>query len=81
MEACEFVRLFVKKSIVSAQPKQHGNSGYGCLKVVRVLVYARFKGFENDTRVVEHLRTHSTAARTLWVATQKVIKDFLVLSS
>jgi len=65
MEACEVVRLFVNKAIVSAEPKRPGNPGYGRLKALRVLVYARLKGLENDTRVVAHLKKHSTAARTL----------------
>jgi len=65
MEACEVIRLFVKKAIVSAEPKRRGNPGYGRLRALRVLVYARLKGLENDTRVVEHLKKHSTATRTL----------------
>jgi hypothetical protein len=65
MEACEVVRLFVNKAIVSAEPKRRGNPRYGRLKALRVLVYARLKGLENDTRVVEHLKKHSTVARTL----------------
>jgi transposase len=65
MEACEVVRLFVNKTMVSAEPKRRGNPGYGRLRAVRVLVYARLKGFENDTRVVEHLRRHTWTARRL----------------
>ena len=65
MEACEVVRLFVNKAIVSAQPKRRGNPGYGPLRALRVLVYARLKGLKNDTRVIEHLKKHSDAARTL----------------
>jgi len=65
MEACEVVRLFVNKAIVCTEPKRRGNPGYGPLRALRILVYARLKGFENDTRVVEHLKKHSTAARTL----------------
>lgn len=65
MEACEVVRLFVNKAIVSAQPKRRGNPGYGRLRALRVLVYARLKGLENDTRIVEHLKKHSDATRTL----------------
>jgi transposase len=59
MEACEVVRLFVNKAIVSAEPKRRGNPGYGRLRAIRVLVYARLKGLENDTRVVEHLKKHT----------------------
>lgn len=65
MEACEVVRLFVNKTIVSPEPKRRGNPGYGRLKAVRVLVYARLKGLENDTRVVEHLQKHIDACKTL----------------
>jgi hypothetical protein len=65
MEACEVVRLFVNKAIVSAEPKRRGNPGYGRLRSLRVLVYARLKGLENDTRVIEHLKKHSDAVRTL----------------
>jgi transposase len=65
MEACDVVRLFVNKAIVSAEPKRRGNPGYGRLRALRILVYARLKGLENDTRIIEHLKKHSTAARTL----------------
>ena len=65
MEACEVVRLFVNKAIVSAEPKRRGNPGYGRLRALRVLVYARLKGLENDTRVVEHLKKHTDATNTL----------------
>lgn len=65
MEACEVVRLFVNKAIVSTESKRRGNPGYGRLRALRVLVYARLKGLDNDTRVVEHLKKHSDAARTL----------------
>jgi transposase len=64
MEACEVVRLFVNKAIVSVEPKRRGNPGYGRLRALRVLVYARLKGLENDTRVVEHLKKHMQTART-----------------
>jgi transposase len=65
MEACEVVRLFVNKAIVSAEPKRRGNPGYGRLRALRALVYARLKGLENDTRIVEHLKKRSDVARTL----------------
>ena len=52
MEACEVVRLLVNKAIVPAEPKRRGNPGYGRVKALRILVYARLKGLENDTRVV-----------------------------
>jgi hypothetical protein len=65
MEACEVVRLFVNKAIVSAEPTRPGNPGYGRLRALRVLVYTRLKGLENDTRIVEHLKKHTNATRTL----------------
>ena len=65
MEACEVVRLFVNKAIVPAEPKRRGNPGYGRVKAIRVLVYARLKGLDNDTRVVEHLKKHRWTAKTL----------------
>jgi hypothetical protein len=65
MEACEVVRLFVNKAVVSAEPKRRGNPGYGRLRALRVLVYARLKGLENDTRTVEHLKKHTDVCRAL----------------
>ena len=65
MEACEVIRLFVNKAIVPTEPKRRGNPGYGRVKALRVLVYARLKGLDNDTRVIEHLKKHSDVARTL----------------
>jgi transposase len=65
MEACEVVRLFVNKAIVSAEPVRRGNPGYGRLRAARVLVYARLKGLENDTRVVEHLKKHFWVTKKL----------------
>ena len=64
MEACEVVRLIVNKTVVS-EPKRRGNPGYGRLRALRVLVYARLKGLENDTRVVEHIKRHLQDAKTL----------------
>ncbi len=58
MEACELVRLIVNKALVPAQPKRRGNSGYGQLRAIRILVYARLNGQTNDTRIVQHLRRH-----------------------
>jgi transposase len=65
MEACEVVRLFVNKAIVPAEPKRRGNPGYGRIKALRVLVYARLKRLDNDTRLVEHLKKHPWIAKTL----------------
>jgi Transposase DDE domain./Transposase domain (DUF772). len=65
MEACEVVRLFINKAIVSIEPKRPGNPGYGRVKALRVLVYARFKRLNNDTRLVEHLKKHPWIAKTL----------------
>jgi transposase len=64
MEACEVVRLFVNKAIVPAEPKRRGNPGYGRVKALRILVYARLKRLENDTRVVAHLKKHMDVCRT-----------------
>ncbi|MGD0994422.1 MAG: transposase [Candidatus Bathyarchaeia archaeon] len=69
MEACEVVRLFVNKAIVPAEPKRRGNPGYGRVKALRVLVYARLKGLDNDTRAVEHLKKHPWTAKTLGLDT------------
>ncbi len=65
MEACEVVRLLVNKAIVPAELKRRGNPGYGTVKALRVLVYARLKGLDNDTRVVEHLKKNQWIAKTL----------------
>ena len=65
MEACEVVRLFINKAIVPAEPKRRGNPGYGRVKALRVLIYARLKGLDNDTRTVEHLKKHPWIAKTL----------------
>ena len=62
MEACELVRLIVNKTVVPAEPKRPGNPGYGQLKAVRTLVYARLKGLQNDTRIIWHLKKHPTDA-------------------
>jgi hypothetical protein len=65
MEACEVVRLFVNKVIVPLEPKRRRNPGYRRVKALRVLVYARLKGLDNDTRVIEYLKKHIEASRTL----------------
>jgi hypothetical protein len=65
MEACEVVRFFVNKAIVPAEPTRRGNPGYGRAKALRVLVYARLKGLDNDTRLVEHLKKHPWITKTL----------------
>lgn len=67
MEACEVGRLFVNKAIVPAEPKQRGNPGYGRVKALRILVYARLKGLDNDTRVVAHLKKHHDVSKTLGI--------------
>ena len=69
MEACEIVRLFVNKAIVPAEPKRRGNPGYGRVKAIRVLVYARLKGLDNDTRVVEHLKKYPRTCKELGLET------------
>ena len=69
MEACEVVRLFVNKAIVPAEPKRPGNPGYGRVKALRILVYARLKGLDNDTRIIEHLKKHPWTTKTLGLDT------------
>lgn len=69
MEACEVVRLLVNKAIVPAEPKRRGNPGYGRVKAIRTLVYARLKKLDNDTRIVEHLKRHPWIAKTLGLNT------------
>jgi hypothetical protein len=65
MEACELVRLIINKAIVPAEPKRAGNPGYGQLKAIRILVYARLKGLQNDTRIHWHLKKHPFTAKKL----------------
>ncbi|MGD0995200.1 MAG: hypothetical protein ABR909_06720, partial [Candidatus Bathyarchaeia archaeon] len=62
MEACELVRLIVNKTVVPKEPKRRGNPGYGRLRAIRVLVYARLKGLQNDTRIIWHLKKHPSDA-------------------
>ena len=69
MKACEVVRLFVNKAIVPAEPKRRENPGYGRVKALRILVQARLKGLDNDTRVIEHLKKRPWIAKTLGIAT------------
>jgi hypothetical protein len=65
MDACEIVRLFVNKVVVSPEPRRRGNPGYGRLKALWVLVYSRVKGLENDTWIVEHLKRHRRVVKAL----------------
>lgn len=65
MEACELIRLTLNKVVVPAEPKRAGNPGYGRKTAIRVLVYARLKGLENDTRIIWHLKRHPQYAKTL----------------
>jgi IS5 family transposase len=65
MEACELVRLILNKVTVPAEPKRAGNPGYGIKTAIRVLVYARLKGLENDTRIIWHLKRQPQDAHTL----------------
>jgi IS5 family transposase len=58
MEACELVRLIVNKTIIPTEPKRAGNPGYGRLRAIRLLVYARLKGLQNDTRITCYLKKH-----------------------
>jgi len=69
MEACELVRLLLNKVIVQTEPKRAGNPGYGVKTAIRVLVYARLKGLENDTRIIWHLKRHPKDAKNLGLGT------------
>jgi hypothetical protein len=65
MEACELVRLTLNKITIPNQPKRAGNPGYSIKTAIRILVYARLKGLENDTRLIWHLKRHLQYAHTL----------------
>jgi len=65
MEACELVRLILNKIVIPKEPKRAGNPGYGIKTAVRVLVYSRLKGLENDTRIIWHLQRHPQHAQRL----------------
>jgi hypothetical protein len=65
MEACELVRHIINKIVVPTEPKRAGNPGYGYLRAIRILVYARLKGLQNDTRITWHLKKHPADAKTL----------------
>jgi IS5 family transposase len=92
MEACELVRLILNKIIIPPEPKRAGNPGYGTKTAVRVLVYSRLKGLENDTRIVWHLQRHpqfayalgldSTPDRTTigrwWIRYRPVLEEIMV---
>jgi hypothetical protein len=65
MEACELVRLIINKIVVPTEPKRTGTPGYGQLNAIRVLVYARLKGLQNDTRIFWHLKKHPFIAKKL----------------
>jgi hypothetical protein len=65
MEAYEVVRVFVNKTVVPREPRRRGNPSSGSLRAVRLLVYSRLAGLENDTRIVEHLKRRLEALRGL----------------
>ena len=65
MEACDLVRLILNKVTVPAEPKRAGTPGYGQKIAIRVLVYSRLKGLQNDTQIVWHLQRHKEDAKTL----------------
>lgn len=65
MEACELVRLILNKVVIPAEPKRAGNPGYGIKTAIRILVYSKLKGLENDTRIFWHLKRHPQFAHTL----------------
>jgi hypothetical protein len=45
--------------------KRVGNPGYGPLKAIRILVFARLKGLINDTRLVAYLNKHKQDANKI----------------
>ena len=55
----------MNKVAVPPEPVRRGNPGYPRLRAVRLLVYSRLVGLENDTRVVMHLRKRRDVARAL----------------
>jgi IS5 family transposase len=65
MEACELVRLTLNKAIIPTEPKRAGNPGYGIKTAIRILVYSKLKGLQNDTRLTWHLKRHPQYAHTL----------------
>jgi hypothetical protein len=65
MDACELIRLFLNKVTVPAEPKRAGNPSYSIKTAIRILVYARLNGLENDTRIFWHLKTHKYTAQKL----------------
>jgi len=65
MEACELIRLILNKIVIPKEPQRAGNPGYGIKTAIRVLVYSRLKGLENDTRIIWHLQRHPQDAKTL----------------
>ena len=65
MEACEAIRLILNKIVVPTEPKRAGNPGYGCKAAIRLLVYSKLKGIENDTRIIWHLKRHPKYAAKL----------------
>ncbi len=58
MEACEALRLLTNKATVPAKPKRPENPDYGRVKALKMLVYTRLKGLNNDTQTVKHLKKH-----------------------
>jgi len=65
MEACELIRLILNKVTIPTEPKRAGNPGYGRKAAIRVLVYSRLKGLENDTRIFWHIKRHPQYAQAL----------------
>jgi transposase len=68
-EACELIRLILNKITIPTEPKRAGNPGYGRKAAIRILVYARLKGLENDTRIFWHLKRHQQDAQRLGLHT------------
>jgi len=65
VETCDLVRLVVNKVAVPPEPVRRGNPGYPRLRAVRLLVYSKLAGLENDSWVVRHLKRRRDVARAL----------------
>ena len=64
-ESLDGCQAFSQQSDGSSRAKKKRKPCYGRVKALRVLIYARLKGLNNDTRVVEHLKKQPWIAKTL----------------
>jgi len=58
MEAYGVVRLLASKAIAPAEFKRRGNPGYGRVKTLRILLYARLKKLDNNTKTNKHINKY-----------------------